>query len=174
MGTWFGLSALSKLPWKWIGVGLAVLGLVLWIDHRGYQRGFHKRDPEVAALHGTITNMKASSAKALADNEANVARINALQDQVTKDRNDEAPKRIADGSSAIDAYIRLHPAPKADPSGAGKDYASGVPDAPGQLDAAAAQAVVSRPDLDACNAAYVTATGLQDWIKAEAALDRAP
>lgn len=167
-------AVLSKLPWKYIGAALAAIGLafLLWQAPWAYRRGQHSRDAEVAALNGTIANMKAASAKALADNEAYVARINGLQDQITKDRNDDQPKQIAAGNAAIAEYVRLHPAPKAHPGGTGQDHAPGVPDAPGQPDAPADQAVVPVADLNACNEAWVTATGLQDWIRAEAAIQR--
>lgn len=149
-----------------------VIALFAFCYSRGVNHGFHSRDAEVAALQGAIDNMKTASAKALADNEANVARINSLQDQVTKDRNDDAPKQIAAGNAAIAEYVRLHPAPKANSSGSGKDNASGVPDATGKPDAPADQAVVPVADLNACNEAYVTAVGLQDWIRLEAAITR--
>lgn len=153
--------------------GLALLvGAYLWVDHRSFTRGAHSRDSEVTALNTTITNMKAASAKALATNEANVSRINGLQAQITKDRNDEAPKQIAAGDSAIADWIRLHPAPQANPGGTGKDHASGLSDTTGQPDAALAQTVVPVSDLTACNLAYVTATGLQDWIREQAAIER--
>lgn len=176
MPAWLGWTAIRSLPWKYIGAALAALTLALliwrapWAEHR--QKA--KDQIQISALNGTIANMKAASAKALADNEAYVARINGLQDQITKDVNNDAPKQITDGAAAIAAYIRLHPGPKADPSGAGKDRASGIPNAPGQPDAPTEEAVVSRSDLNACNEAYVTATGLQNWIRQEAAIPREP
>jgi len=156
----------------YIAAALFLAGLLSAYGHREYKRGSASRDAEVSALSGTIANMKAASAKALADNEAYVARINGLQDQITKDVNNDAPKQITDGAAAIAAYIRLHPSPKADPSGPGTDHAPGVPDSASQPDAPADEAVVSRADLNACNEAYVTATGLQDWIRQEAAIPR--
>lgn len=153
--------------------GIALLvGAYLWLDHRSFNRGAHSRDAEVNALNTTIANMKAASAKALADNEANVSRINGLQAQITKDRNDEAPKQIAAGDAAIADWIRLHPAPRANPGSSGKDHASGISNTTGQPDAAIAQTTVPVADLTACNLAYVTATGLQDWIREQAAIER--
>lgn len=167
--------ALAKgLPWKYITAALAALSLALliwrspWAEHRQKE----KDAVVIAALNGTITNMKAASEKALALNDTYVGRINVLQDQITKEKNDAVPQRLADGSAAIDAYVRLHPAPKANPGNASQDHASGLPGTAGQADASANEAIVSRADLDACNAAWVTATGLQDWIRAQASIDR--
>jgi hypothetical protein len=156
----------------YIAAAMIVAALLSAYGHREYGRGADSRNAEVAALNGTIANMKAASEKALALNDAYVSRINGLQDQITKEKNDAVPQRLADGSAAIDAYVRLHPAPKANPGNASQDHASGLPGTAGQADASANEAIVSRADLDACNAAWVTATGLQDWIRAQASIDR--
>lgn len=148
---------------------LLIFAVIFGLWRAGYQTGFHKRDAEVASLHKQITDRDAASAKALADNEANVARINALQDQVTKDKNDDAPKQLADARAALRAYILRHQAPA---SGPGQDHAPRVPDTASKPDDASSAAVVPVADLDACAVAYTTAVGLQDWIRAEASIDR--
>lgn len=165
---------LRALPWKSIGtVALAVaMAISLWRAPWAEHRQKAKDAVVIAALNGTIANMKDASAKALALNDTYVGRINGLQGQITKEKNDAVPQRLADGSAAIDAYVRLHPAPKANPGSASQDNASGLPDAASAVHAPATEAIVSRADLDACNAAWVTATGLQDWIRAQASIDR--
>jgi len=166
LGAWRFIRPLMP----YIAAALVVLGLLSAYGHREYGRGKHSRDAEVSALQGTIANFKAASAKAKADNEANVARINGLQDQVTKDKNDEAPKQLADARAALAAYVLRHPA--VHQGNAGQDQPPGIPDAPGKPDAAPSEAVVSVADLDACAVSYTTAIGLQDWIRREAAIDR--
>lgn len=165
-------AVLSKLPWKWIGIAVGLVALYFAIDGRGYSRGRHSRDDEVGALSQTITDMKEASAQAERDNHVAVALINGLQDQISKDAANDYPTKLADARSALAAYVRLHPAPKAVPGDAGQGRASGVSDAPGQPDAAPTEAIVSVADLDACGQAYVTATGLQDWIRKEAEVPR--
>lgn len=163
-------AILSKLPWKWIGIGLAILALVIGIDHRGYQRGFHKRDAEIAALNGTIANFKTASAAAKAKNITHVQTVETAQDAVTKGHENDKPNTVAIGNAAIAAYVLRHPATTQ--GDAGHDQLSQVPDAAGKPDGAGAETVVPVSDLAACNVAYATAIGLQGWIRDQAAIER--
>jgi hypothetical protein len=163
-------SLLKKLPWKWIGLAVAVASILIAIDARGYSRGRHSRDDEVGALGKTIDNTREASAQAERDNHAAIALVNGLQDQITKDKENDYPAQLADARSALAAYVLRHPAPAS--GDAGQGGASGISDPAGQPDDAATQAVVSVADLDACAQSFVTATGLQDWIRKEAAIPR--
>lgn len=95
MPAWLTWSALRALPWRWIGLGLAVLSLVLWIDHRGYSRGFHKRDAEVANItrdRDTHASNERILQGALARQNAAVAALQA-----------DGDKRTAEGKTALQA-----------------------------------------------------------------------
>lgn len=163
-----------RAHWQTLVVVGAVfaLALTVWRAPWAESRQKAKDQAVIAAKQKTIDDMTAASAKALAENEANVARINGLQNQITKGRNDETPQRIADGATAIDAWIRMHPAPKVHPGSSGENHASGLSNTAAQPDAPGSEAVVSRDDLNACNTAYVTATGLQSWIRDQGAIQR--
>jgi hypothetical protein len=163
-------AIVSKMPWRWIGAALALAALVFAIDGHGYSKGRHSRDDEVAALGHTIIDMQTASAQAERDNHAAIALINGLQDQITKDKENDYPAQLADARSALAAYVLRHPAPSS--GNAGQGGASDVSDPASQPDAAPTQAVVSVSDLDACAQSFVTATGLQDWIRKEAAVPR--
>jgi hypothetical protein len=165
-------AVLSKLPWKYIGIFLAALSLTLlvwrapWAEHR--QKA--KDAAVITALQGTITNMKAASATAKANNVAHVETVETKQDQVTKDHENDYPQLLADARSALATYKRLHPATAQ--GDAGRNSVSQVPDTTGKPDAADPQAVVSGADLDACAKDYVIAVGLQAWIRDQSAIAR--
>lgn len=151
---------------------LAVIALLYGAYSWAWERGAHSRDAEVSALTQTITNLKAASAKAQADNLAHVQTVETKQDQVTKDHANDKPNTVAIGNAAIAEYVRLHPAPQAYSSGPTGTEVPKIPDPANQPDGPSAQAIVSRSDLDACNVAYATAIGLQGWIRDQAAIDR--
>lgn len=176
----FGIPILAAIKmgsfWLKIAPYLAatalLVGVYLWIDHRGYQRGFHKRDAEVSALTTTISNFKAASIAAQAKNAAHVATVETAQAKVTEDHQNDYPKQLADARAALAAYVRLHPGAPAYPSYPSKDGLSEIPLTTGQPDAADPTATVPVSDLDACAKSYVVATGLQGWIRDQAAIDR--
>jgi hypothetical protein len=114
--------------------------------------------------------MKAASEQAKAANTAHVQTVETKQDQITKDHENDYSTQLADARAALAAYKRMHPATAQGDTG--HDPVSQVPDAAGKPDAAPDSAVVSGADLDRCAQAYVTATGLQDWIRGEAAIAR--
>lgn len=153
----------------YIAAVLAVLGLLSAYGHREYGRGKHSRDAEVSALNAKIDKMEDESAKAKARNAAHVETVETKQDQITKDSDDATATQLASVRAALAAYKLRHPAGQ---SYAGRDPLPQVPSAPGEPDAASTETIVPVADLDACATAYVVATGLQDWIKAEAAIDR--
>lgn len=71
---------LRALPWKWIGLALAIIGLIIGIDHRGYERGFHKRDAGIAAMQAAAAQQEAAMAlKAQQAADTYAARTAALQ-----------------------------------------------------------------------------------------------
>lgn len=155
------LAILTKLPWKWIGIGLVVVGLLLAIDHRGYQRGKHSRDAQVAALTGTIANLKVASAQAAAENLAHVHAVEARNATIQKESADALTAQLADARAATRAYILHHPAPVA--SHAGEGGLSQPADPASPTIGPAQEAVVAVADIEACTDAFVIATGWQAW-----------
>jgi hypothetical protein len=153
----------------WIAGLLALAGVVLFIDHRGYQRGFHKRDPEVAALQKTIADVRTVQAKAATDNIAHVQQVEAAQAAVTKEQTDALSKQLADARAAVRTYIVRQ---QANQGSAGGNPLPVPANSSGAVDDPSAQALVPVADLDACAQAYVTATGWQAWWKAQAGIAR--
>ena len=132
-------SFLKGLPWKWIGIALAILFVAREIERHGY----HERDAEVAKLQKTITDLEAASAQALAINQAQVASQEAAQADHTKDANhDDQIRRIA-ADDAVAAYIRLH---HLSFGASGTDALPARPDAPDGGDEASQDAGVHAGD----------------------------
>lgn len=156
----------------WIAGAFALVGAFLWVDNRGYQRGFHKRDPEVAALNLTIANVKAASAQSAADNLAHVRATETRNVAIQKEAENAIDQAGADARSAVADYVRLHPAPAGHLSYAGTGGISVAPTAAGTPVATSPQTVVPASDLTACAEAYVTATGWQAWWGSVSAVPR--
>jgi len=154
----------SRLPWRYIGGAIAIiaLGLLLWRAPWAENRGFHKRDAEVAALNDTITNMKAASAASKAKNDAYVAAKNAKNARIQKEAEDAVTQSSADARAAVRDYILRHPAQAAAGNASG-GIAPGSTPAPGATAGAGQMSVVDAEDLLACTDAVVVAVGWQEW-----------
>jgi len=97
MPAWLILSALSKLPWRWIGLGLAVLALVLFIDHRGYNRGkAHMVAKYQPVLDRALTNMRT-----LQSNQRILTSAIDRQNAAVVALKVDGDKRVADGKTAL-------------------------------------------------------------------------
>ena len=94
MPAWLTWTALKGLPWKWIGLGLAIVALILWIDHRGYRRGFHSRDTEVARITQDRDTYKANAATLQGALDRQNAAVTALKA--------DADKRTQEGVKALE------------------------------------------------------------------------
>lgn len=160
MAAVFAIWRFAKPFLPYIAGALAVWALLAFVDHRGYQRGYHDRDPEVATLNQSIANLKAASAAAAAKNLAEVRAIETKNVAVQKDMEDALSRGISDSRSALDAYILRHPASSGHASVSGVSQATSpaeaTPDAP-------EAAIVARTDLEACTDAYVSAQGWREW-----------
>jgi hypothetical protein len=170
---------LSKLPWKWIGIGLAILAVLGAVDHHARMaenaRLTAKWQPKLSkaleALNNSAANFRKASDQARANNHVYVVRINSLQDKITKESNDEASTRFAAAHDAVARWVRDHPAPS-NPVHPSEGGASGIPAASGKPDADPTLTIVPAADLDACGQWIVIGTGLQKWIKDQAAIKR--
>jgi hypothetical protein len=149
-------AILSRLPWKYIGIALAVVAVLAF----AYNRGRHSRDTEVATLNQSIANLKAASAAAAARNLAEVRAIETKNVAIQKDMEDALSQQGSSARAALDAYILRHPA------SSGHAGVSGVSQAasPAQATPSAPEAaIVARTDLEACTDAFVMARGWQAW-----------
>lgn len=100
---------LLSLPWKWIALGLAVAGVLLYVHHDGAVRERAKWEAVIAVQKIDAANLLASeTAKVLAKERAN-AELNAT---LEKERTDADAKNIVASANlhdAMDKWMRLHP-----------------------------------------------------------------
>lgn len=162
---WAALWKLAKPFLPYLAGLCIVIAALAFSYHAGDSHGFHKRDPEVAALTLTIANMKAASAEATALNLQHVQEVETRQAKITKDATDALSKQLADARAATAAYVLQHGA-KAAPRDAGAGGLSQVPRTAGATDGAPQEAIVAVSDIEACTDAYVIGTALQDWVRA--------
>ena len=166
------LTILRGFPWKWIGLGAGVLGLVWYVHHRGYQAGVASQAPVIASLNATIANVRAATAQAQAEDLAHKQAVEAADTKIAQEKTDDLEKQLADARAAVAVYSRLHAASPADPGRGGTADMPGAADAPGAPDAAGGQALVPVSDLAVCADATVKAQGWQDWYRAVAEVAR--
>lgn len=157
------LTFLRDLPWKWIGLGAGVVGVLWFTHHRGYQAGVASQAPVITSLNATIANVRAASAKALADDLAHKQAVEARQDRISKESNDVLSAQLADARARADDLSRRLLAASATDSRGGA--AAGVSSAPAAADPVAGpgQASVMAADNIACAEAVTKAQGWQDW-----------
>ncbi len=96
------LEFLKALPWKWIGIGLAVAGLLLAVHHDGAVREGRK-------WQALITAERAAADKAAADFAAKSAAKDAANAELSRDLEATRAKAIADAdasSAAFDERLR--------------------------------------------------------------------
>ena len=74
------MFALIRPFLPYIAGALIIIGLVIGIDHRGYQRGLHRRDAEIAAMQAAAAKQEAQNAEKVAQ-AANdyAAKVSAMQ-----------------------------------------------------------------------------------------------
>lgn len=64
----------------YIAGAVALVAAILWIDHRGYQRGFHRRDAEIAAMQAAAARQEALNAERVRQaSDAYAAKVSAMQ-----------------------------------------------------------------------------------------------
>lgn len=163
------LWRLAKPFLPWIGGALALFAVVLWIDHRGYQRGLHKRDAELAAFQRTVADVRAKTAQALADVARNKARVEADQQKVTDDVSTDYQRQLA----ALRArYDGLRTASQAHPRSGGAASMPGVPGPAGGPDEGTGQDRLPAPDALIASEQALQLVALQDWLRAQQKVER--
>lgn len=149
--------------WPYAMSILALVGLLYSAYSWSYARGVHSRDAEVAALNLTIANMKTASAQATAANLKVVHDTATKYAAIQKENSDAIDAKSVAANSAVDAYIRLHPAPKANPGNAGSSAVSQAANATGSTPEAGPDTEVYADDLRVCAANTIAAEGWQAW-----------
>jgi hypothetical protein len=171
MPAWLGWTAIKSLPWKYIGIALAILSAVLlvwrapWAEHR--QKA--KDQAVIAALNGTISNMRAASDKAAADNKAKVAATQAADEQTRKEQTDALSTKLVDARAAVAAYLQRLRDAQAHPGSAGTGPIPQTAGTPSPANGAGESAVVPVADLQICAENTVKSQGWQDWYRAVSA-----
>ena len=87
------LAILTKLPWKYIGIALAVAAVLFGAYRWAYGRGHDSRNDEVAQLTSRAVEVEASVARLRAAVDAQNAAVDALEA--------EGDKRAAQGADAL-------------------------------------------------------------------------
>ncbi len=119
------LAILARLPWKWIGAGIAVLALVVLLYKApwAYYRGAHSRDAEVAAIKQDRDTYQANAATLRASVNKQNAAIDAL---ITASKNsitagaEALAKAQSDNRKQASTIVRLR-------KSANTPYAAGAP-----------------------------------------------
>lgn len=99
-------AVLSKLPWKWIGIGIAVLGLATliyrapWAESRQKAKDYAHFQPILARDLQNITTLKNNQAVLQASIDLQNAAVSALKV--------EGDKRVSDGKTALEAAQRAN------------------------------------------------------------------
>ena len=157
---------------RYLGSGMIAIGLWLWIDHRGYQRGFHDRDAEVAALNLTISNVHTAAEKARADDLAHAKAVEAQQSAITQEASRDLEQKLADARRIADDYARrLQSAtPQADPGRGGAEDLPRAPDTSGSAPGAGVDPLLD--DLRICSENTVKAQAWLDWWNRQGAVSR--
>jgi hypothetical protein len=176
---WFILKLIGKpiaAFWQWLSedwlrivvAGLCVLSAFLWWQG---SRAANARDDALAALQAektahqqTVTNYRVAAAKAMAEAEANKARVETRYVEIEN----EADKNIRAQLAAAIAGLRAKAG--ADSSGANSTGLSGTAVPAVDPDGASQAAIMD--DLEICTANTIKSEGWQDWYNAASAVAR--
>lgn len=155
--------------WPYIAGVLLGMAAFVWIDHRGYQRGFHARDAEVAALNTTIANVRTATAQARADDQAHAREVETKQQEITANVSTDYQQQLA---SLRARYDSLRASPAAHLGRGGTAGVPEVPDAAGRSDGAAAQDGLPAPDALIASEQALQLQALQGWVAGQGKVER--
>jgi multidrug efflux pump subunit AcrA (membrane-fusion protein) len=159
--------------WPCIVGVVVILGAIFYISHRSYQKGFHSRDAEVAALEKTIADVRLKTAEAQAADLARARKIETTDAAITKEENDALQTKLAAArAAAADYAARLRTAAAANQSGGGTTDLPGVANPTGLAAGTSSSTVMDEADLEACSVAVVKADGWRDWWLKVSAVER--
>jgi cytoskeletal protein RodZ len=165
--------ALAKRFWPYIAAVVLLVAAYLWVDARGFDRGAHSRDAEVAALEKTIADVRLKTAEAQAKDLEHARKVEATDAAITKETNDALQTKLAAArAAAADYAARLRAATAADKSRGGAKDLPGIADTAGLAAGTSSPTVVDEADLEACSVAVVKADGWRDWWLKVSAVER--
>jgi hypothetical protein len=141
---------------------IVILALALTITRGTLHKRTDALHTEQQAHRTDIATWQAAVAKAKADDAEHARQVEQQQAQITQDTEHDLQTQLADARSIADRWMRDHAATD-DSGGSGGASMSEPPDAARNANLAAAQALVSGADIDACATDYVIAKGWQDW-----------
>ena len=159
------------------GLAASMILAVLLVLQKGETRHFRKesarfeglyRDGEVR-LTAQAADFAAAAERARADDRANAVRVAAAQQSINRRSLDEYQTRLADIRARVE---RLRQAASAgDRSLAGRAAVSGIPAAPGGIDAAAAQDRLPAEDALTASEQAIQLDALINWVRAQSSID---
>jgi hypothetical protein len=170
MTGWATMLALARRFW-W-AIPAAALAVALFATRATLAGRTAELAAEKAARREEIANLRATAAKAHADDLTHARAVETRQAQINQENQDALLSRLADARADADAYARQLRANRA----AGADSGGGAgTDLPGATDAAGLSAHADRVaelDAQACAANTVIADGWQRWWRDVSGVER--
>jgi hypothetical protein len=93
-GIWAGLKS---LPWKWICLVMAVVTVLMVVDHRGYSRG----KADIVAKYQPVMDRALTNIRTLESNQRNLTSAIDRQNAAVAAAKADGDKRLADGIAAL-------------------------------------------------------------------------
>lgn len=118
---------------------------------------------ERLAHQADITNVKAQTAQAQADDQMHALAVKNAQDQITEEKQNDLQTQLVSARAIAARFVRSHAATAS--RGGQAASVSAAADTAGQPDSTPTDAVVSAADIDACAVDYTIAAGWRSWWK---------
>lgn len=163
------LGSLAWRHWKLILAGAIALGLAtaLFLARSDARHAREALTAEKASHALDIANFKAASAKAIADNLADVRAKEDDGAKLVETKQHDLEAQLADARAAATRYAGVRRCETAaNPGSAGEASLSEAPRPASDTVGTGGMSVVDERDLQACSAAVVKARGWQDWYGA--------
>jgi hypothetical protein len=171
----FLAAALKWLGWRGL-VGLAAVAILttMLLIQKGETRHWKKQsdryetlyNQDKAAFAKTVAGYRAAYSKAVADDAANLKRVQQDQATVNQQREASYEARIADARTRADRLQRDAEA-RAHPGGPGSAPVPGLPAAPGGVAPGAPQAGLSADDALVATEQAIQLDELIHWVHAQ-------
>ena len=160
---------LLRRIWPYLAAGALVVASLLFVDHRGFQRGVASQQPAIVALTATIADVRAKTAQARADDLSNARRVETDQQKVTTNVSTDYQRELA-GLRA--RYDRLRTTTTADSGSGGTAGVSGLPGAASGPDAAPAQDRLPVADALIASEQALQLGALIEWVRGQSEVPR--
>lgn len=141
-------------------------GVSLWITRHTLADRTVELTGEKATHQADIATWKAAVAKAHADDQAHALAVQAAQDKITQEKQNDLQTKLDNARALAAAWVRSHPV-KTDLGGVGNAGVPAAPNTASPVDGTPASTGIPSSDVTACAQAYVVAKGWQDWFRIE-------